>query len=187
MSLGQWFRDYVYIPLGGNRCSKSRWLMNIGFVWFLTGLWHGAEWNFALWGLYFAVLLILEKLWIGKWLEKHANVGHVYTCLMVIVGFVLFNAANLSEAASFLGGMFGIGNYSMVSMEFNYYFKSFAVILVIAAIGATPIVSNVAKKIEKHIGNKTIYIEFICLIGIILLSTASLVDGSFNPFLYFRF
>ena len=186
-SLGQWFRDYVYIPLGGNRCSKKRWLLNLGFVWFLTGLWHGAEWNFALWGLYFAVLLILEKLWIGKWLEKHANVGHVYTCLMVIVGFVLFNAANLSEAASFLGGMFGIGNYSMVSMEFNYYFKSFAVILVIAAIGATPIVSNVAKKIEKHIGNKTIYIEFICLIGIMLLSTASLVDGSFNPFLYFRF
>ena len=119
MSLSQWFRDYVYIPLGGNRCSKGRWLMNIGFVWFLTGLWHGAEWNFALWGLYFAVILILEKLWIGKWLEKHMIVGHVYTCLMIIVGFVLFNAANLSEAASFLGGMFGIGNYPIVSMEFN--------------------------------------------------------------------
>ena len=187
MSLSQWFRDYVYIPLGGNRCSKGRWLMNIGFVWFLTGLWHGAEWNFALWGLYFAVILILEKLWIGKWLEKHMIVGHVYTCLMIIVGFVLFNAANLSEAASFLGGMFGIGNYPIVSMEFNYYFKSFAVTLVIALIGATPIVSHVARKIEKHIGNKTVYIELVCLIAIMLLSTASLVDGSFNPFLYFRF
>ncbi len=187
MSLGQWFRDYVYIPLGGNRCSKSRWLMNIGFVWFLTGLWHGAEWNFALWGLYFAVLLILEKLWIGKWIEKHAIVGHVYTCLMVVVGFVLFNAADLSEAASFLGGMFGIGNYPMTSLEFNYYFKSFALTLLIALIGATPIVSHVARKIEKHIGNKAVCMELVCLIGIMILSTASLVDGSYNPFLYFRF
>lgn len=195
MSLSLWFRDYVYIPLGGNRCSKGRWLLNICCVWFLTGLWHGAEWNFALWGLYFAFLLIAEKLVVGYVknkdfiykIKKLNGFGHIYLMVIVIVGFVLFNATDLTEAVNYVGGMFGFGNYPLKSVEFIYYLKSYLMVIIMALIGATPIVQNIALKMAKNIGEKSIYFEIVVLLGIFILSTASLVDGSFNPFLYFRF
>ena len=187
MSLGQWFRDYVYIPLGGNRCSKARWILNIVFVWFLTGFWHGAQWNFALWGLYFALLLIIEKMWLGHLLEKNAIIGHVYLCIIVVIGFVLFNASSLFDAAEYIGAMFGWGKYPLVSAEFIYYMKSYVLILVIGLIGATPVINQAARKVEQKLGKMAAVWEIVILIGIFVLSTAYLVDGSFNPFLYFRF
>ena len=187
MSLGQWFRDYVYIPLGGNRCSKARWILNIVFVWFLTGFWHGAQWNFALWGLYFALLLIIEKMWLGHLLEKNAIIGHVYLCIIVVIGFVLFNASSLFDAAEYICAMFGWGKYPLVSAEFIYYMKSYALILVIGLIGATPVINQAARKVEQKLGKMAAVWEIVILIGIFVLSTAYLVDGSFNPFLYFRF
>ena len=180
MSLGQWFRDYVYIPLGGNRCRKSRWVLNLLLVWFLTGLWHGAEWNFALWGLYFAGLLLVEKLWLGQKLESHPIIGHVYTCFSVTIGFVLFNAANLTEALTYIGALFGAGIDHLVSAEFFYYLQSYGVLIIIAIIGTTPLV-------KKYAGKMPDFAKMICIVFGVLLATASLVDGSFNPFLYFRF
>ena len=180
MSLGQWFRDYVYIPLGGNRCRKSRWILNLLIVWFLTGLWHGAEWNFALWGLYFAGLLLVEKLWLGQKLERHPIIGHVYTCFCIMIGFVLFNAANLTEAITYIGALFGIGIDRLVSAEFFYYVQSYGVLIIIAIIGTTPLV-------KKYAGKMSDFAKMICIVFGVVLATASLVDGSFNPFLYFRF
>lgn len=182
MSLGSWFRDYVYIPLGGNRVSKARYLSNILLVWSLTGLWHGGAWNFVIWGLYFAVLLMIEKLWLLKHLQRRRILSHIYLLLVVIVGFVIFNAADMGEAFSYLGAMFGAGELSLVSVEALYYLRSYAVIFVVAVIGATPVVKNHAAKY------KTLeYLEPIVLIGFTIAATSFLVDGSFNPFLYFRF
>ena len=187
MSLSQWFRDYVYIPLGGNRCLAVRWILNIGIVWFLTGLWHGAEWNFALWGLYFALILVIEKLWVGKWLEKVPVLGHIYTCLIIVLGFVLFNASGLKEAVSYVKAMVGLGGYSMVSSEFFYYIRSYAMLVIIGIVGATPFVSKGYKALKEKAGKWSIILEVSFIVGIFVLSTAYLVDGSFNPFLYFRF
>lgn len=189
MSLGTWFRDYVYIPLGGNRVSKPRWLFNILVVWFLTGFWHGASWNFIVWGLYFAVLLMLEKLVLLPILEKSRVFNHIYVMFLVIISFVIFNAADMTEAFAYIGGMFGAGGVPVVSPEAVYYFKSNLVVLLFAIVGATPLCKNVAAKIREHkIGALVLDIlEPVVLIGLMLLCTAYLVDGSFNPFLYFRF
>ena len=187
MSLSQWFRDYVYIPLGGNRCSVKRWILNIVIVWFLTGLWHGAEWNFALWGMYFALLLMVEKFWIGKKLEKHPVVGHVYTCLMIVLGFVLFNANGLEEAFQYIKAMVGMGGYPLTSLEFFYYVRSYAVLLVVGIIGATPAIAKALEVLKEKTGRWSTIFEIAILVAILVLSTAYLVDGSFNPFLYFRF
>ncbi len=184
MSLGSWFRDYVYIPLGGNRVSKLRWVFNILVVWMLTGLWHGAAWNFVLWGLLYAAFLLLEK-WVPG-LQKLPNIlRHLYVLLVVVIGFVLFNAADLSQALSDIGCMFGFGNIPLVSTETLYYLRSYGLLFLISFIGATPLVRNVAQKVsEKRIGA---ILEPILLIAALLVCTAYLVDGSFNPFLYFRF
>lgn len=183
MSLGQWFRDYVYIPLGGSRCSKVRWLMNILIVWMLTGLWHGAAWNFVLWGLYYGVLLVIEKLFLAKWLENSRIMSHIYLLLTLIVGFVIFNGTDIREMVTYIGAMFGVGDYPLISSEFIYYVKSYGVLLVCGVVGATPIVRSVAGKMEK----KSVLLQPAVLVLILIISTAYLVDGSFNPFLYFRF
>ena len=189
MSLGTWFRDYVYIPLGGNRASKPKWFFNIFVVWFLTGFWHGAAWNFIVWGLFFAVLLILEKLVLLKYLDKSRVLSRAYTLVAVGISFVIFNAADMKEAFAYIGGMFGAGEIPFVSTEFFYYLKSFAVTLVIGIIGATPIVKNTVEKIfENRKISKFIWIlEPIGFVVLLAVMTAYLVDGSFNPFLYFRF
>lgn len=189
MSLGTWFRDYVYIPLGGNRVSKIRWFFNIFVVWFLTGFWHGAAWNFIIWGLFFAVLLVLEKLVLLKYLNKTKVLSRIYTLVAVGISFVIFNATDMKEAFSYIGGMFGAGDVPLASTEFFYYLKSFAVTLVIGIIGATPIVKKAVEKVfENTKASKFIWIlEPVGLVVLLAVMTAYLVDGSFNPFLYFRF
>ena len=188
-SLGSWFRDYVYIPLGGNRVSNAKWLRNILVVWLLTGLWHGASWNFVLWGLGFAVLLVAEKLLYKRQLEKTHVLKHVYVLLFVTLSFVLFNASSLKEAASQIGAMFGADGLPLVSAESLYYAKSYAVTFLIAVIGATPLCKNVVSKLaETARGAQVLAIlQPVWLVLLLAACTAFLVDGSFNPFLYFRF
>ena len=182
ISLGSWFRDYVYIPLGGNRVNKSRYLFNILRGWALTGLWHGGAWNFVVWGLYFAVLLMVEKLWLLKAMERDKVLEHLYAIIIVLVGFVIFDATNLNQAWEYIGAMFGFRTVPMVSAEAVYYLKSYAVIYMVSILGATPLVKSIATRIKK-----ADYFEPILLLGLLIAVTAFLVDGSFNPFLYFRF
>lgn len=187
MSLGTWFRDYVYIPLGGNRVSKIKWFRNIFVVWFLTGFWHGAAWNFIVWGLYFAILLVLEKLWLKKYLDKSKVLRHVYVMLLVVISFVIFNATDMGEAARYIAAMFGFGNVPAFSAEWLYYLRSYAVVIAAGIIGATPLPKMLAGKICAKYEKVTNVIEPVVLVGLMIVMTAYLVDGSFNPFLYFRF
>ncbi len=187
MSLGSWFRDYVYIPLGGNRVSKLRYYFNIFVVWAFTGLWHGGAWNFVLWGIYFAVLLIIEKIFLLKILNKSKIFKHIYLLLAVILGFVLFDAANLSDVADKIGAMFGAGQLPAVSAEALYYLKSYAVIFILAIVGATPLIKTASRKLFVEKTPLAKFMEPVVLIALLAASTAFLVDGSFNPFLYFRF
>ena len=189
ISLGSWFRDYVYIPLGGNRVSKLRHIFNIFVVWFLTGFWHGAAWNFIAWGLFFGVLLIIEKFWLYKYLDKSKVVGHVYTLLAAVLSFVLFNATDFGEAFTYIGGMFGAGGIPLATEEILYYIRSYAVIFIIAFVGATPVVKNTAMKLSesKRFGVVMNVLEPLFIIAVFLVISAYLVDGSFSPFLYFRF
>ena len=189
ISLGSWFRDYVYIPLGGNRVKKSKWFFNILVVWFLTGFWHGAAWNFIIWGLYFVIFLVFEKTTVGKFITKTHVLNRIYTLFFIIISFVIFDAVNMSEAFSYIKAMVGLGDIPLDSNEFIYYFKEYAVILLLGLIGATPFVKKTATKLTEIKGVKVIVsvLEPIILIFLLVLVTAYLVDGSFNPFLYFRF
>lgn len=189
MSLGSWFKDYVYIPLGGNRVSRLRRLLNILIVWMLTGFWHGASWNFIIWGLYFAVLLIIEKLCLLKYLNKSKLLKHIYVMFFIVISFVIFNAADMSEAFNYICSMFGAGNIPLVSAEFIYYLRSYAIVLIIAVIGSTPIVCRLIRKLKSSAAADKLLnlLEPAVLVILMLLVTAYLVDGSFNPFLYFRF
>ena len=188
MSLGSWFRDYVYIPMGGNRVAPARRYFNILVVWMLTGLWHGADWNFVLWGLFFAVFLIMEKGFLLKPLQKLPVLSHLYTLLLVAVSFVIFDSAGLSEAATHLGRMFGAGGIPLVTGEALYYLGSYAVTFVIAIIGATPFPTRMAKQFSEGKGGRALSILApAALVLVLAVVTAYLVDGSFNPFLYFRF
>lgn len=188
MSLGSWFRDYVYIPMGGNRVAPARRYFNILVVWILTGLWHGADWNFVLWGLFFAVFLIMEKGFLLKPLQKLPILSHLYTLLLVAVSFVIFDSAGLSEAATHLGRMFGAGGVPLVTGEALYYLGSYAVTFVIAIIGATPFPTRMAKQFSEGKGGRALSILApAALVLVLAVVTAYLVDGSFNPFLYFRF
>lgn len=189
ISLGTWFRDYVYIPMGGNRVSRGRWFWNLLVVWMLTGFWHGAAWNFLLWGLFFALLLILEKLWLLKGLQKHSVLAHIYVLFFVMLSFLLFDAQTLPEAVSHIGGLFGMGGISLSSPETLYYLSSFAPLLVLALLGATPLPKTLFLKLTQRpvIGKLITWTEPFALLALLLVMTAFLVDGSFNPFLYFRF
>ncbi len=189
ISLGTWFRDYVYIPMGGNRVSKPRWYFNIFVVWFLTGLWHGAAPNFVFWGLLFAVLLVIEKQWLLKRLEKMCILNHVYVMFFVILSFVIFNASGLKEAFSYLAGMFGMGGVPLVSAEGIYYLKSYGVLLLMAMLGATPLVKKMAVSLTSGKTGKRLFpwIRPVFLLTLLAVCTAYLIDSSFNPFLYFRF
>ncbi len=189
MSLGSWFRDYVYIPLGGNRVKKSRLLLNIFIVWFLTGFWHGASWNFIIWGLYFAVLLVLEKFWLQTYLNKTGFFQHIYVLALVCISFVIFNATDMTDAISCISAMFGAGEVPGVSMEAVYYLRSYFVILVMAIVGATPLLKTTLNRLRSYKGiAKCLDLsEPIAMVALLLVCTAYLVDGSFNPFLYFRF
>lgn len=189
MSLGSWFRDYVYIPMGGNRVAPARRYLNILVVWMLTGLWHGADWNFVLWGLFFAVFLILEKVFLLKPLQKLPVLSHLYTLLLVAVSFVLFDSAGLSEAAAHLGRMFGAGGVPLATGETLYYLGSYAVTFIIAIIGATPYPTRWMNRLSAgpKTGRVLAVAAPVALMALLAVVTAYLVDGSFNPFLYFRF
>ncbi len=189
ISLGSWFRDYVYIPMGGNRVSKPRWIFNIFVVWFLTGLWHGAAWNFAVWGLIYAVLLMNEKLWSLKLLKKSRIISHIYVLLFTIIGFIVFDSSTLSEAGTVISSMFGFGGYALTTFDTLYYLKSYAVVLALAIIGATPIVPMAIKKLRANCvcGAVIDIAEPFVLTALLAVCTAYMVDGAFNPFLYFRF
>ncbi len=189
MSLGSWFRDYVYIPLGGNRVGRFRQLFNILVVWMLTGFWHGAAWNFIIWGLFFAVLLVIEKLWLLGPLKKSRVLSRVYLLFFVLISFVIFNAPTLAAAAQDIGGLFGAGGIPLTSPETLYNLRSFGAVLLMAAVGATPLLRNLVGKLRaRPAGEKFLNLaEPVLLTALLLVMTAYLVDGSFNPFLYFRF
>lgn len=184
ISLGSWFRDYVYIPMGGSRVSRWRWVLNILTVWMLTGLWHGAAWNFVLWGLLFAGLLLAEK-WIPVLQRLPGVLRHGYVLLAVVLSFVLFNADSLAQAGQDFAGLFGFGSLSLTSAETLYYLKSYAVLFVLGILGSTPVVKNAARRMD---GTKAgVVLEAAAMLALLIVCTAYLVDGSFSPFLYFRF
>ena len=184
MSLGSWFRDYVYIPMGGNRVSRSRWIFNILTVWMLTGAWHGAAWNFVLWGLLYAVLLLLEK-WVPALQKLPGVLRHGYVLLVTLLGFVLFNAESLSQAGSDIAALFGFGGLPGVTAATLYYLRSYALLFLLGFVGATPVVKLAAQKVSETRAGPIL--ELLVMAGLLLVCTGYLVDGSFSPFLYFRF
>ena len=184
MTLGGWFRDYVYIPMGGNRVSPGRWICNILTVWMLTGLWHGAAWNFVLWGLLFAGLLLLEK-WVPALGKLPGLVRHSYVMLAVVLSFVLFNAGSLSQAAADFGSLFGLAGLPLWGAETGYYLRCFAPLFALGILGATPLPHRLGERLEQtKLGG---FLEAVLMTGLLLVCTGYLVDGSFSPFLYFRF
>lgn len=190
MSLGQWFKDYLYIPLGGNRKGKKKWLVNIMIVWLLTGLWHGASWNFVLWGLYLGLFIVLEKVFLIKILEKLPKaVHHFYVIGVILLSFVLFNNDSMDGIILYFSGLFGGRDIPLTSVESLYYLKSYGALFVIAIFGATPLVKNSLNyfmKIEWFRRSLSL-IEPVVYGTLLIVITGYLVDSSFNPFLYFRF
>ena len=190
ISMSSWFRDYIYIPLGGNRCSLKRHIFNIMVVWFVTGFWHGAGWNYVTWGLYFGFLMLFEKFFFGKLLEKMPRViSHVYIMLCIAVGWTLFESDSLGIAVERIGHLFGAGTTRLISADMLYYLRSYIVPLIIAAVGCTPVPSRIAAKIMQSAKGKAVMtiLEPLTVGVLIIAITAYLVDGSFNPFIYFRF
>ena len=189
ISLGSWFRDYVYIPLGGSRVSRGRQLRNILVVWLLTGLWHGAAWNFVLWGLLFALLLMAEKRFLLPILQKRRLLSRLYMLLILPLSFVLFNAGSISEAFSQIAAMFGGGDLPLWNAETLYELRSYGAVLLMAILGATPIPARLMERWRRSRlgGRLQTLAEAPALAALLLVNTAYLVDGSFNPFLYFRF
>lgn len=196
MSLGLWFRDYVYIPLGGNRAGRRRQRMHIFCVWMLTGLWHGAEWNFVIWGLYFAVLLMAEKTaWMNNLLEQNRIFARLYFWFFILISFMIFHAQNFEQAVSDVGGLFGAGDIAAISDESVYYMKSYAAILLLAAAAAL-FPRHIwhcwhrTKRVETWLlrGRKIVHTaEPLLLLAMLVVMTAYLVNSTFQAFLYFRF
>ena len=187
ISLSSWFKDYIYIPLGGNRKGKFRKYFNIFVVWFLTGLWHGASWNFILWGLYFGTILVIEKKFFLKFFEKHKIIGNIVTNFLVVIGFVFFyNEKNILDI--FIKMFTGKG-ISFTNVSTNYYLLNYFVLLIISFIACTPLLKNIINKCKKNKNLNIVIsiVEPIILIGLLVLSTAFIVDASSNSFLYFRF
>ena len=188
ISLGSWFREYVYIPLGGNRVSKAKLFRNIFVVWFLTGLWHGASWNFITWGLYFGVFLIIEKFFLLKWLEKKPKIiGHVYTMVLVIISWVFFDVDTLSLAFKYIGVMFGIGSVGFIDNNAMYYLSTNIILLIILCIFSTPLPKRILDNIRKRLNIVGAILVPQIYLAIMILATAYLVNSTYNPFLYFRF
>ena len=186
MTLGGWFRDYVYIPMGGNRVKPLRYCLNIAVVWVLTGFWHGANWNYMLWGVYYGLMLLFEKFVLKGRQEKWPRpLQHIYALLMVGMGFVLFDCVNLSGAGETYLALFGFAGGA--SAETLYYLRSYALPLLVGIVGATPLPANLAKKLRERMPRMFTALTLVLMAAALALATASLVDGSFNPFVYFRF
>lgn len=190
ISLGSWFRDYVYIPLGGNRVSLLKWVRNVAVVWFLTGFWHGAEWNFVIWGLYFAVFLLLEKFALKALFKKIPTLfSHCYLILVIVIGFVIFNTDGIGNAVTSLGAMLGLAGIPFISTETSYYLSSYWFIFALALFASTPLWKLF---VQQAMGYKSLSrlagtLKPALQVFLLLLITGYLVDGSFNPFIYFRF
>ena len=190
ISLGSWFRDYVYIPLGGNRVSKIKHLRNIFVVWLLTGIWHGANWNFIIWGLLFGVILVFEKICFNKILEKLPSfIRRIYVLLIVLINFIIFNASNMQNAIDNIIGLFGINTSSIINAETIYYLRKYLVVLILGIVGSTPLIKIIIEKMKKNKSMKNILnlLQPVMVVGLLLIVTSYLVDNSYNPFLYFRF
>lgn len=190
ISLSSWFRDYIYIPLGGNRKGIKKQIRNILIVWLLTGLWHGANYTFIVWGLLFGIMLIIEKFILSKYLKNTPYIiKRIYTLFIVLISFVIFRADNINEAFNIIKGLFGF-NTKVFSNSFTiYYLKSYFIILLLGIILSTPLLSNIITRLRKNnVLNKIINLfEPLLIILILVLVTACLIDNSYNPFLYFRF
>ena len=190
ISLSSWFKDYVYIPLGGSRKGTLKLVRNILIVWFLTGIWHGAAYNFILWGLFIGVFLVIEKLWLSKYISKLPKfLRNIYVLFIIMISFIMFNAGSINEAFFNIKGLFGLNKEVFINNYTIYYLKSYLIVLIIAIFGATPLFKNRIEKLKKSkCLNKIINIlEPIFLVILLLLVTAYLIDSSYNPFLYFRF
>lgn len=195
ISLGSWFREYVYIPLGGNRGSKIMQVRNIAIVWLLTGFWHGANWNFVLWGVYFGVFLVIEKFFLAKYLKKlPAAISHIYTIFLVWISFVFFGFEDLSRAMSYLQSMFHTSSAGVIDTQTLYLLKNYAVMLVILVLASTSIPKRLAEaaftklqSVKRAAVAVPLTGKVIFTVVIFLLSVAYLVDATYNPFLYFRF
>ena len=188
ISLSSWFRDYIYIPLGGNRVNKIKWFRNIFAVWFLTGFWHGASWNFIIWGLYFGIILVIEKLFLQKYLTKTKILKYIYTIIIVTISFLIFSVNSTEEMVTGLKNMFFISNIPLINQEIIYQLRNYLILFIIAIIGATPLMSITINKLKNTKLNKIIDIlEPLYYLLLLIISTSFLIDASFNPFLYFRF
>ena len=190
ISLSSWFKDYVYIPLGGNRKGTKILIRNILIVWTLTGIWHGASWNFVIWGLLFGIILIIEKLWLGKLIEKLPTIiRRIYVLFIVMISFIIFNGDSLQNIWNNIIGLFGVNNLPVSNSYTIYYLRNYIIVIIIALIGATPILKNTIEKLKQNNKIEKIIniLEPILLITLLLVITAYLVDNSYNPFLYFRF
>lgn len=191
ISLSTWFRDYVYIPLGGNRRGTVRHLFNIAVVWFLTGLWHGASWNFVLWGVYYGALLMLEKYVWGKTFAKLPGwLKHVYALFIVVFGFVIFAITDFGELGRYIGLLFSVGTNGAADLRFVWYLRNYAAVLIPACILACPVYPWLVGKVSGVDGAKRRVVSAlagVCVIALFVLSTAYMVSDTYNPFLYFRF
>ncbi len=191
ISLGTWFREYVYIPLGGNRVNRCLHVRNILIVWLLTGIWHGASWNFVVWGLYYGILLLAEKYWLGRFLKRWPSAFlHLYCMFFVMIGWNLFAFTDLGSGLEFMKSLFGIHGQELFNRETIYLFYNHAVLLGLCAAGSTNLLKAVEEKICGALAGQDILqtaIENVFYLGVLFLSVAWLVDASFNPFLYFRF
>lgn len=188
ISLGSWFREYVYIPLGGNRCKISKQLRNLFVVWFLTGFWHGANWNFILWGLYYGTILTIEKFLLKDWLKKIPGFfTHLYTMVIVIIGWVFFECESITQGMKFIKVMFGLGGNAFVDRASVYYIYTNILLFVVLIICSTPILKRAISRIRERMKMAGSMIVPVMYFILIFLSTAYLVNESYNPFLYFRF
>ena len=190
ISLSTWFKDYVYIPLGGNRDGKYKQIRNILIVWLLTGIWHGANWTFLIWGLLFGIILIIEKIFLNKFMEKLPSfIRRIYVLFIVMILFIIFNAENMSVALTNIKGLFGMNGEVFINDYTLHYLKSYLPLLIIALFGTTPFIKILIDKLRKnkYANNIINILEPILIVIILVVVTSYLIDNSYNPFLYFRF
>ena len=190
ISLSTWFRDYVYIPLGGNREGKYKQIRNILIVWLLTGIWHGANWTFLIWGLLFGIILIIEKIFLNKFMEKLPSfIRRIYVLFIVMILFIIFNSNNMQVALTNIKGLFGMNGEAFVNDYTLHYLKSYLPVLIIALVGSTPFIKILIDKLRKnkYVNNIINILEPIIIVVILVVVTSYLIDNSYNPFLYFRF
>lgn len=188
ISLGSWFKEYVYISLGGNRVGKWKLIRNLFIVWFLTGFWHGASWNFVLWGLYFGILIIIEKLFLQKSMMRWPKaIRHIYSLLFIVIGWVFFEFTNVMDMLNFIGIMFGVGGNALVDNQVIVKLKAYAILYLVCIIAATPLPKKLALSFKRIHCNICKFAENVYYCVLIFFSTAYMVGSTYNPFIYFRF